>query len=941
LTSNEIRRKFLDYFAARGHRVVKSSSLVPANDPTLLFTNAGMNQFKDVFLGLEQREYRRAASSQKCVRAGGKHNDLETVGRTRRHLTFFEMLGNFSFGDYFKKEAIEYAWELVTREFSLPIDKLYVTVFRDDDDAFHLWTRDVGVQPERVFRMDEKDNFWAMGETGPCGPCSEIYYDLGPNASTQGHTDCAFPCDCDRYVEIWNLVFMQFNRDAGGELSPLPKPSIDTGMGLERTTSVIQGKLSVFETDLLWPLIEEAALMSGMAYGEKPESDVSLRILSDHSRCAAFLIHDGVLPANDGRGYVLRKILRRAIRHGRLLGMDRPFLYQLTGRVAEIMSDAYPELLESAERVAAVVKSEEQRFAHTMSVALGGFDDLTMKMARDVVRWHSQGTEGMAREIFRQRSQELEKAGFGEEARRRLQETEAVRRIVLPGNELFRLYDTFGMPLDWIKEIAAERGMEVDEAGFDQEMQRQRERARASWKGAEKSVLSPAYADVLAKGRTVFEGYQQTVSQDCVVVGLIVVPDKGSKGEPKFVEEVAAGTRVEMVLDHTPFYAESGGQVGDAGVLLREGSAEEGAQVAAVVEDTFSPVSGIVAHRILTREPIRLGDRLKAMVDVVRRAEIRRNHTATHLLHAALRQVLGPHVKQAGSVVEPSRLRFDFSHFTSVGESELEEIEYLANAEVLKNTPVETNVMELDKAIQTGAMAFFGEKYGERVRVVSVEGFSKELCGGTHVSRTGDIGLVKITSEGGISAGVRRIEAVTGSGALKEFQAVTSMVQRTAETLKISTGDLPQAVEKLAESERNLAKQADALKLKIAQAQIEGAEGRARTVKDVKVLAVRLDGLERGQMRTLADVLRSRLKSGVVVLGAVPEGEQGGKVAVIAALTPDLTKRLHAGKIAQAVAQRLGGSGGGRPDIAEAGGKNATMLDEVLEQVYEIVGGML
>ena len=619
MTGSETRQKFLDYFAARGHRTVKSSSLVPVNDPTLLFTNAGMNQFKEVFLGLEQRDYSRAASSQKCVRAGGKHNDLENVGRTRRHHTFFEMLGNFSFGDYFKEEAIEYAWELVTKEFGLPKEKLYVTVFREDDEAAKLWTGTAGVAADRVFRMDEADNFWSMGDTGPCGPCSEIHYDQGPAASEQGHANCAFPCECGRYVEIWNLVFMQFNRDASGTLAPLPRPSIDTGMGLERMAAIVQGKISTFETDLLYPLIERAAEMAGTSYGKKPDADVSLRILADHSRAAAFLVHDGVHPANEGRGYVLRKIIRRAARHGQLLGLAPPFLYSMTDNVAELMSDAYPELLETTAHVAAVVKSEEQRFAHTMTVALQEFEKVVKQ----------------TKKAFRQDA------------------------VTLPGDKLFRLYDTFGMPLDLITEIANERGYGVDEAGFAAEMERQRERARASWKGAAKAALSPAYAEVLKQGRSAFEGYQQTASSGCVITALLKEPgkDSGKGGIAERVEEIPAGSRAELVFDRTPFYAESGGQVGDTGVLL-SGETKEGAEAGeevAVVEDTHSPVSGVIAHRITSRAPLRVGDRLTAVVRAENRRATIRNHTATHLLHAALREVLGTHVKQAGSVVEPSR----------------------------------------------------------------------------------------------------------------------------------------------------------------------------------------------------------------------------------------------------------------------------------------------
>jgi alanyl-tRNA synthetase len=965
ISGSEIRKTFLEFFAARGHRVVKSSPVVPANDPTLLFTNAGMNQFKDVFLGLDQRDYSRAASSQKCMRAGGKHNDLENVGRTRRHLTFFEMLGNFSFGDYFKKEAIEYAWELITGVYGIPKDRLYVTVFGGgklgeqslpaDDEARALW-KSVGVQPDRILDGDIKDNFWMMGDTGPCGPCSEIHYDLGIDTPEEHDGDFLLQRPV---VEIWNLVFMQYNRDSSGRLTPLPKPSIDTGMGLERIASVLQGKLSVFETDLLFSIVEQAAEMAGTDYGLKPDTDISLRILADHSRAATFLIHDGVLPSNDGRGYVLRKVLRRAVRHGKQIGFTEPFLYKLTGKVAELMSDAYPDLLESTQRVAAVVKSEEQRFAHTMTVALQEFDKVVaydttfgvtcercghsfeapvrMGIAFDTIPSHVTCTQ----------------CGTQTPLGKDIVKMEAVRRHRIPGERLFPLYDTFGMPWDLMEELANERNLELDRKGFDEAMQRQRERARASWKGVAKEALSPLFRETLEKaGRTRFEGYTQTTSQNCTVQALLTYQQMGSKeattvdlGDVQVlmpgpsvtvggsVSEVASGKRVLVVLDHTPFYAEAGGQVGDTGRLLNEDSQE----IVATVSNTYYPVSGLIAHQVMTRAPIRVGDVLTAVVDAERRESTKRNHTATHLLHAALRKVLGTHVKQAGSVVEPGRLRFDFSHFASVDESELEEIEKLANEEIIKDIAVETNVLDLDQALETGAMAFFGEKYPDRVRVVSVPGFSKELCGGTHVSRTGEIGVLKITHEGSISAGVRRVEAVTGEGALENYQHVTNVVRNLAGTLKASPGDLPEVVEKLLESQRNLEKQLESLKMKLARSQVSELEGNARMVKDVKVLAVRMDGLERNQMRTLADSMRQKLGSGAVVLGSAGDG----KVALIAALTADLTKRLHAGKIAQAVAQKLGGTGGGRPDIAEAGGKDPERLNDVLNEVYAIVEAML
>ena len=866
MTGNEIRRRFLDFFATRGHRVVKSSSLVPANDPTLLFTNAGMNQFKDVFLGLEKRDYTRATTSQKCVRAGGKHNDLENVGRTRRHQTFFEMLGNFSFGDYFKKDAIAFAWELVTgREwFHLPKEKLYVTVFREDDEAFALWQSEAGVPAARIFRCDEKDNFWAMGDTGPCGPCSEIHYDMGPEASDEGHADCRVPCECGRYVEIWNLVFMQFDRDASGRMTPLPKPSIDTGMGLERTTAVLQGKLSNFDTDLLRPLIERAEEISGRAYGEEARADVSLRILADHARAAAFLVNDGVLPSNEGRGYVLRKILRRGIRHGRMLGMEKPFLYQLTGTVAELMREPYPELLESVQRVARVVKDEEQRFGHSLALALKEFE-------------------------------------------RTVEEVAPAK--TLPGEKVFHLYDTFGLALDLMQEIAGERGLAIDEPGFQAEMEKQRERARASWKGGEKGTAAPIYRLLLENGRTQFEGYDALRAADCRV--LAIVRGGGS------LKELGPGERGEVLLDHTPFYAEAGGQVGDTGVFLH------GSEEVAVVEDTYAPVPGLIVHKVLAREPLRGDELVTAQVRDHSRRSTMRNHTATHLMHAGLRRVLGPHVKQAGSVVEPGRLRFDFTHYTAMDPSEIEEVERLVNEQILDNSEVRTDVMDLDAALKTGAMALFGEKYGERVRVVQVPGFSTELCGGTHVRRTGDIGVFKILSESSISAGVRRIEAITAEKVL-EYQ------QQTVQALESS-------VERLTQRERALEKQVEQLRMKIAHARLSELVDLVRPVKDVPVLSARVEAMDRGQMRSLVDALRNKMRSGVIVLGSAEDG----KVSLVAAVSKDLTGRLHAGKIAKAVAEKVGGTGGGRPDLAEAGGKDASQLDKALAEVRDVVAGML
>jgi len=730
MTGSETRQRFLDYFAARGHRVVRSSSLVPANDPTLLFTNAGMNQFKDIFLGVEKRDYNRAATSQKCVRAGGKHNDLDNVGYTRRHHTFFEMLGNFSFGDYFKREAIAYAWELITKDYGLPKENLYVTVFREDDDAERLWQEVTGIPKSRIFRLDEKDNFWQMGDTGPCGPCSEIHYDLGPHAAEPGREQEEFPDDAGgRFVEIWNLVFMQFDRDLSGMMTPLPRPSIDTGMGLERLAAVLQGKLSNYDTDLIRPVIDKAGELFRKSYGEDERTDVVLRINADHARATAFLIHDGVVPSNEGRGYVLRKIMRRALRNARMIGTAEPYLYKMTGFVAEHMRDAYPEMMESVQRVARLVKDEEHRYATTFQVAEKFFHD------------------------------EAKSAVGG----------------VLPGAAAFKLYDTYGLALDEQEEMARETGLTIDRVGFDVEMEKQRTRARASWRGADKAQVSPVYQ---ALPRTEFVG-RETLESPAKVIAVI-----GN----------------EVALDRTPFYAEAGGQVGDTGVLVSPQTGE----TLAVVESAYAPAAGKTVHRVKLVGALGEGDEVIARVTPEGRRATMRNHTGTHLLHAALRTVLGTHVKQAGSVVEPSRLRFDFTHYTAMDSRELAEAERLMNNEILANREVHTDVMDLDNALQTGAMALFGEKYGDKVRVVSIEGFSKELCGGTHVARTGDIGICKIVYEGSISAGVRRIEAITGEGALHRFQNVQTELARVAGVVRAPENEVVDHIEKLQAREKTL-----------------------------------------------------------------------------------------------------------------------------------------
>ena len=872
MTGNDIRQRFLDFFHARGHRIVRSSSLLPANDPTLLFTNAGMNQFKEVFQGLETRDYTRAASSQKCVRAGGKHNDLENVGYTRRHHTFFEMLGNFSFGDYFKAEAIEFAWDLITKDYGLPKERLYVTIFREDDEAERLWQSVAGVSRDRIFRLDEKDNFWQMGDTGPCGPCSEIHYDLGPEAAELGREDEHFPLDAGgRFVEIWNLVFMQFNRDASGAMTPLPRPSIDTGMGLERIAAVLQGKLSNYDTDLIRPIVDRAGELCGVEYGGGDSKiDTALRINADHARAAAFLISDGVLPSNEGRGYVLRKIMRRAMRHARLIGKQEPYLYELTGFVAEVMRPAYPELMESIQRVARVVKDEEHRYATTFLVAEKVFNDEISKLADGVV----------------------------------------------PGPVSFRLYDTYGLALDEQEDMARERGIGIDRPGFEGEMRLQRARARASWKGAEKGAIAPAYQHLLGLGRTKFLGYEQldAVSK---VSGLLL--------NQQLADEIPAGAQAELVLDQTPFYAETGGQVGDRGRLFNAHTGEE----IAVVEDTWPAVPGLTVHRIRAVAPIHTGDELRAEVAAPERWSTMRNHTATHLLHAALRQVLGTHVKQAGSVVEPPRLRFDFTHYAAMDQAEIQEVERMVNREILRNTRVATDVMPIEQAISTGAMALFGEKYGDQVRVVSIPDFSKELCGGTHVTRTGDIGVFKIVSESSISAGVRRIEAITGDAAVRQYQETSDTLHRMAAMLRVAEPEVVEHVERMIAEKRNQDRTIEQLKTKVAQSGARDLESSAREKNGVRFLAAQVEGMDRQQMRALADLFRNKWKSAVIVLASTEDGS----VSIVSAVTKDLTARFQAGKLVGAVAQAVGGKGGGRPDMAEGGGKNPGALSGALRDV--------
>jgi alanyl-tRNA synthetase len=937
LTGSEIRRKFLDFFVLKGHKEVHSSSLVPANDPTLLFTNAGMNQFKDVFLGLERRDYSRATTSQKCVRAGGKHNDLENVGFTNRHHTFFEMLGNFSFGDYFKKDAIAYAWELITSPewFGIDKDKLYATVFNGeggvprDVEAYDLWAGR-GVPKERIFEMGLKDNFWQMGDTGPCGPCSEIHYDMGAAASEQGHVDCRFPCDCGRYVEIWNLVFMQFDRDASGKLNPLPKPSIDTGMGLERVTAVLQGVISNYETDLFTPLIKRAAELTGTSLTQelqkesKTRSAASLRVIADHSRAATFLISDGVLPSNEGRGYVLRKIIRRSVTHGRLLGQTKPFLYQMVFAVRDLMLDAYPELSETADRVSRAVLAEENRFAHTLDL---GLKKLEESLGFQIMEQHQRELE-VSRDAFKGLP---DRKGLSTIAACVADLKELGLTPSFPGESAFQLYDTFGMPLDFMQDMARDQGIAFDQEGFDRAMQEQRERARASWKGAAKQTANPAYQQL---PKSLFEGYRQTRSDGCEVLAII----HNGLG----ARELKAGESGEVILDHTPFYADSGGQVGDKGWFY----SDDHNTVIADVTGCYSPIQGVRAHQVVAKQTLRVGDKVDAVVNADVRRSTMRNHTATHLLHAGLREVLGKHVKQAGSLVAPNHLRFDFSHFTAVEDEELQDIEDIINKEVLRNQIVETiSDVPIDEAIsQYHAMALFGEKYGDKVRVVRIGDFSTELCGGTHTGATGEIGLIKILKEGSVSSGVRRVEAVTGEGSLAHFRKDHALENFVASVAAHSEATSPAEAlrlefEKKDSEIKRLGRELDQARMKSASASIGTASisDKVKDVKGVKVLAHRVDNLERAQLRTLVDQLRDKIGSGVVVLGSA----SNGSVSLIVGVTKDLTSRVQAGKVIGPVAQKVGGKGGGRPDLAEAGGKDAAALDGALDSVYGVVESLL
>ncbi|ABB30447.1 alanyl-tRNA synthetase [Geobacter metallireducens RCH3] len=876
MTGNELRARFLKFFEDRGHTVVPSSLLIPHNDPTLLFANAGMNQFKDCFLGMEDRGYTRATSSQKCVRAGGKHNDLENVGRTARHHTFFEMLGNFSFGDYFKKEAIAFAWEFLTKDLGLDKDRLYVTVYTDDDEAADIWHHQEGVPRERIFRFGEKDNFWSMGDTGPCGPCSEIFWDNGPEVGC-GSPDCTVGCDCDRYMEIWNNVFMQFNRSADGTMTPLPKPSVDTGMGLERICTVMQGVKSNYDTDLLQGVIRHVERLSGKRYRENEKDDVSMRVIADHARATTFLICDGVLPSNEGRGYVLRRIMRRAARHAKMLGFAEPVLYRTVDAVNEMMGGSYPELLEREEYIKKVIRAEEERFAETLDRGLAILNDAVAQLK-----------------------------GEG--------------KTVIPGETLFRLYDTFGFPTDLTADIVRAEGFTIDEPGFEACMGRQREQAREHWKGSGEEGIAAVHKELHNRGvRSVFVGYDEKCSY--AAIGSIL--RGGSE-----VAEAKAGEDVEIITDRTPFYGESGGQAGDTGTIST-GSAH------VRVTGTIRPYPDLIVHRgTVVEGTIKTGEACDLKVASVDRDATARNHTATHLLQTALRRVLGEHVKQAGSLVAPDRLRFDFTHFAAMTPEEIRRVEEIVNTFIMENDTVHAREMAVEEAMESGATALFGEKYGDRVRVVKVGEVSAELCGGTHVRAAGDIGSFKILSEAGIAAGVRRIEALTGMGALRHIQELEDEKRQIAALMKAEGGDNIDRLQKLLARQREMQREIETLQGQLNAAKSGDLLADVREVNGVKVLATKVEVDDPKKLRELADTLKDRLGSGVVALGC----EKDGRANLLVAVTKDLAGRIRAGDIIRQLAPVIGGSGGGKPELAQAGGSQPDMLAEALGKVYGLIG---
>jgi alanyl-tRNA synthetase len=869
----EVRDAFLHYFDQRGHRVVKSSPLVPHDDPTLLFTNAGMVQFKRVFLQEETREYTRAASAQKCLRAGGKHNDMENVGRTARHHTFFEMLGNFSFGDYFKEGAIEMGWEFLTHTLHLPTERLWVSVFEDDDEAASIWQERIGLPAERIVRMGEKDNFWAMGETGPCGPCSEIIIDQGEEIGC-GSPACGVGCDCDRFLELWNLVFMQYNREQDGRLSPLPKPSIDTGMGLERIAAVVQGVRSNYDTDLFQGIIGRVEEISGATYKGDAGRDVSIKVIADHARAVIFLLADGVFPANEGRGYVLRRIIRRALRHGKLLGIKGPCLPSMAEGVIAVMGEAYPEITEGKGHLTQILEREEERFSETL--------DNGLKILQEEM-------EGL----------------------------KAKDKKVLPGAMAFKLYDTFGFPLDLTEDIVREEGMTIDLEGFERSMEGQRRRAREAREG-EMGKLPPIYQELMAEGvATQFVGYE-TLQAFSEVMRII------KKG--RFAPTARQGEEVEIITAQTPFYGEAGGQVGDQGVISAEGLLIE-------VHDAIRPLPELIIHQGVIKEgTVQKGDRVQLQVDGERRQATARNHTATHILQAALREVVGGHVNQAGSLVSPERLRFDFSHYEAIDQDTLEQIETLVNRWIWEDTPVLVEVMATEEAIAGGATALFGEKYGEEARVLSLGEYSQELCGGTHVARTGEIGIFKLLSESGVAAGVRRIEALTGAGALDYLRAQEYELKEAAQLIKARPGEVASKIEKLLGGQRALEREIEALRRRLATAGTSGGP-EVKEVKGVKVVAFRADGVDPKGLREMGDGIKAKIGSGIVLVG----GEHEEKITLVLMVTKDLAEQFRADELIQGIAEQIGGKGGGNPTLARTGSARVEKLADALKAIYKIV----
>ncbi len=872
MTGNEIRDKFLKFFEERGHTIVPSSSLLPQDDPTLLFTNAGMNQFKDVFLGEEKRDYKRACSSQKVVRAGGKHNDLENVGRTARHHTFFEMLGNFSFGDYFKEDAIKFGWEFLTKEMGLPVDKLFVSVFEDDDEAFEIWRDVIGLPEEKILRMGEKDNFWSMGDTGPCGPCSEIHIDQGPEVGCK-RDDCDPYCDCDRHLELWNLVFMQFDRSEDGTMTPLPKPSIDTGMGLERIAAVVQGVQSNYDTDLIKPIIEFIAELAGKKFGENEKNDTSMRVIADHSRSTTFLIGDGVIPSNEGRGYVLRRIMRRAMRHARMLGLKEASFYKVCEFVVDFMKGHYIELADKKQYISKMVKFEEERFGKTLDSGLKVIDDL------------------------------LDKYSDKKE---------------IPGKEIFKLYDTYGFPVDLLEDIAEDNGFTLDIGGFNDEMQAQQERAKKAWAGSGDDKVATIFKQLMSEISSEFIGYDELKTESKV---LAIVKEDNK------VDTAKEGDEIGIICEKTVFYPEGGGQVGDIGKIYSD-------NLLIQINSTKKFGDNLIVHFGKVKQgQVQKNDTLTLEVDKTARKNTEKNHSATHLMHKALQLVLGDHVRQAGSLVGPNRLRFDFNHFTSITDEEIAKIEKIVNENIQENFEVSKTYKNINDAMQEGVMALFGEKYGEEVRVVKMGEFSKELCGGCHVKYTGEIGLFKVLSESSVAAGVRRIEAATGMNAVEKVIESDMILKNLSSELKTQPSELESKTQDLLKQLKTYEKEIQKLKDKLNSEKAGELLDNVKEINGVKVLAVRLDNTDINNLRKFSDTAKDKIKSGIILIASV----NGDKITFICAVTKDLTNKYNAGKIVKEVAKITGGGGGGRPDMAQAGGKDISKVDEALNKVYELI----